>query len=306
MLKIMKQNLEDLTSPNLWRAVAAEMVGTIFLVFLGCGAHTLQNGQPTAVGNGSVVTTAEPSVVQISLTFGLVVGTMIWCIAHISGGHINPAVTVAALITRRVSVVRAFFYIVAQIVGAIIGAAILIGLTPESQQKTIGLNSLRGDVTDAQGFGVELMITFVVVLTVLASLDEKRTDLHGSAPLTIGLAVALGHLFAVSYTGCSLNPARSFGPAVVKNSWENHWVFWIGPLVGGSVAAILYEYFFSAGATFTRTKKCLTRSKAPPSSPEKPLVAPEDAEIIEIEEKKEEAEQEPEENEKANNQTDGQ
>lgn len=198
MLKIMKQNLEDLTSPNLWRAVAAEMVGTIFLVFLGCGAHTLQNGQPTAIGNGSVVTTAEPSVVQISLTFGLVVGTMIWCIAHISGGHINPAVTVAALITRRVSVVRAFFYIVAQIVGAIIGAAILIGLTPESQQKTIGLNSLRGDVTDAQGFGVELMITFVVVLTVLASLDEKRTDLHGSAPLTIGLAVALGHLFAVS------------------------------------------------------------------------------------------------------------
>lgn len=191
-MKIMKQNLEDLTSPNLWRAVAAEMVGTIFLVFLGCGAHTLQNG------NGSVVTTAEPSVVQISLTFGLVVGTMIWCIAHISGGHINPAVTVAALITRRVSVVRAFFYIVAQIVGAIIGAAILIGLTPESQQKTIGLNSLRGDVTDAQGFGVELMITFVVVLTVLASLDEKRTDLHGSAPLTIGLAVALGHLFAVS------------------------------------------------------------------------------------------------------------
>lgn len=304
MFKIMQENLEDLTSPNLWRAVAAEMVGTIFLVFLGCGAHTLQLGQMN-VTKGTAITTFEPSVVQISLTFGLVIGTMVWCIAHISGGHINPAVTLAALITRRVSVVRAFFYMAAQLLGAMIGAGILLGLTPENQQGMLGVNKLRGNVTDAQGFGVELMITFVVVLTVLASLDEKRTDLHGSAPLTIGLAVALGHLFAVSYTGCSLNPARSFGPAVVKNSWDNHWVFWIGPLVGGAVAAVLYEYFFSAGATFTRTKKCLTRSKAP-SSPEKPLVtAPEDAEIIEIDEKKEADKEQDDDGEKTNL-TDGQ
>lgn len=197
MLKIMQENLEDLTSPNLWRAVAAEMLGTIFLVFLGCGSHTLQLGQ-MAVTNGTQITTAEPSVVQIALTFGLAVGTMVWCIAHISGGHVNPAVTIAALITRRVSVVRAFFYLLAQLLGAMIGAGILLGLTPESQQGMLGVNRLRGSVTDAQGFGVELLITFVVVLTVLASLDEKRTDLHGSAPLTIGLAVALGHLFAVS------------------------------------------------------------------------------------------------------------
>jgi glycerol uptake facilitator-like aquaporin len=82
MLKIMQENLEDLTSPNLWRAVAAEMLGTIFLVFLGCGSHTLQLGQ-MAVANGTQITTAEPSVVQIALTFGLAVGTMVWCIAHI-------------------------------------------------------------------------------------------------------------------------------------------------------------------------------------------------------------------------------
>lgn len=197
MLKIMQENLEDLTSPNLWRAVAAEMLGTLFLVFLGCGVHTLQLGPNAIVTNGTVAGN-EPSVVQISLTFGLVVGTIIWCIFHISGGHVNPAVTLAALITRRVSVVRGLFYIVAQLIGAMVGAGILLGLTPENQQAMLGVNRLRGSVTDAQGFGVELMITFIVVLTVLASLDEKRTDLHGSAPLTIGLAVALGHLFAVS------------------------------------------------------------------------------------------------------------
>lgn len=188
MWKIMRENLEDLTSPNLWRAAAAELLGTLFLVFFGCATATGQQKQAD--------TTVD--YVQISLTFGLIVGTMVWGIAHVSGGHINPAVTLAALVTRRVSIVRALMYIVSQLIGAIVGAAILFGLTPAAARGGLGVNGMSGDVTEAQGFGVEVMITFVLVFTVLASIDEKRTDLKGSAPLTIGLAVAVGHLVAVS------------------------------------------------------------------------------------------------------------
>lgn len=188
MWKIMRENLEDLTSPNLWRAAAAELLGTLFLVFFGCATATGQQKQAD--------TTVD--YVQISLTFGLIVGTMVWGIAHVSGGHINPAVTLAALVTRRVSIVRALMYIVSQLIGAIVGAAILFGLTPTAARGGLGVNGMSGDVTEAQGFGVEVMITFVLVFTVLASIDEKRTDLKGSAPLTIGLAVAVGHLVAVS------------------------------------------------------------------------------------------------------------
>lgn len=283
----MQENLEDLTSPNLWRSVAAELVGTMFLVFFGCGAALPQ--QATGGVSGTDILALPPSTVQISLTFGLIVGTMVWAIGHISGGHINPAVTLGALVTRRVSIVRGLMYIVAQILGAMVGAGILYGLTPMSTQGSLGVNALKGEVTDAQGFGVELMITFVLVFTVLASIDSDRNDLNGSAPLTIGLAVVAGHLVAIQYTGCSLNPARSFGPAVVTGKWENHWVFWIGPLVGGFLAAVLYEYLFSAGATFTRTRKFLIRSRKPKEKP----ASDEKVEIIEIETKKE-AEPEPE------------
>ncbi|XP_062586887.1 aquaporin AQPAe.a-like [Saccostrea cucullata] len=275
MWKIMRENLEDLTSPNLWRSAAAELLGTMFLVFFGCATATGQQKQSDNPAD----------YVQIALTFGLIVGTMVWGIAHVSGGHINPAVTLAALVTRRVSIVRALMYIVSQLIGAIVGAAILFGITPSNARAGLGVNAMNGEVTEAQGFGVEVMITFVLVFTVLASIDEKRTDLHGSAPLTIGLSVVVGHLVAIAYTGCSMNPARSFGPAVIQNAWDAHWVFWIGPFVGSFVAALLYEYIFSAGATFGRTKRCLTRSRARPEAEKADEL--EKVEIGEIEEKKE-------------------
>nr|XP_022343421.1 aquaporin AQPAe.a-like isoform X2 [Crassostrea virginica] len=278
MWKIMKENLEDLTSPNLWRAAAAELLGTLFLVFFGCASATGQQNQ------------ANPDYVQIALAFGLIVGTMVWGIAHVSGGHINPAITLGALVTRRVSIVRALMYIVCQCIGAIVGAAILFGLTPANARAGLGVNAMQGDVTEAQGFGVEVMITFVLVFTVLASIDGKRSDLHGSAPLSIGLAVAVGHLVAIAYTGCSMNPARSFGPAVIQNAWDSHWVFWIGPFVGSFVAALSYEYIFSAGATLGRTKRCLTRSRAP-SEPEKAEEL-EKVEICELDEKKDQENEE--------------
>lgn len=184
MNKIMQENIEDLCKPALWRAVGAEFFGTLFLVLIGCGAIE-NNG--TATG-----------VVQIALAFGLVYGSMVWCFNHVSGGHFNPAVSVAAMVCRRASVVRGILYIIAQCVGAIAGAGILEGLSARPENGVSCATNIQGSLTEAQGFGIELLITFVLVFVVLASTDDKRNDLGGSAPLTIALAVVAGHLYAVS------------------------------------------------------------------------------------------------------------
>nr|KAG5703455.1 hypothetical protein BaRGS_022504 [Batillaria attramentaria] len=188
----MKENVEDLLSPNLWRSLACETVGTLVIVLLGCGAW-IQWGDPTKVGY-------ERDVVQIALAFGLAVATMVWTFGHISGGHFNPAVTAGALVTRRVSIIRGVLYFIAQVLGGILGAGILYGLTPETKRGDLGATviSTQFKVTAAQAFGVEMLITFVFVLSFFASRDKARTDLAGSSPLTIGLAVVVCQLFAVS------------------------------------------------------------------------------------------------------------
>ena len=199
--EIKERNLNDLKSVNLWKAVIAEFLGTLLLVFCGCASTTDEqifslNLEPLSAVPGAGLIHLPPSYVQIALSFGLSVATIVWCIAHVSGGHINPSVTIGCLAARKISHVRAIFYVIAQMSGAIAGAGILYGITPSSQ-KNIGLNTLQGDVTPGQGFGIEFMITFLLVFTVMASTDENRTDLNGSAPLTIGLAVVLGNLIAV-------------------------------------------------------------------------------------------------------------
>ncbi|ESO82755.1 hypothetical protein LOTGIDRAFT_94507, partial [Lottia gigantea] len=215
----------------LWRSLAAETFGTLVIVLLGCGTW--------------ITWSSHPNLVQISLTFGLTVATMVWVFTHISGGHVNPAVTLAKLVTRRVSIVRGILYIIAQCLGGVLGAGILFGLTPPHKRTDLGATAKLGEsVTAAQGFGIELLVSFVVVMAVFASNDTKRRDLRGSQPLTIGLAVMVCHLFAIPYTRCGLNPARSFGPSLVMGIWSNHWVFWIGPLIGGVIAGILYEFVF--------------------------------------------------------------
>ena len=160
--------------------------------------------------------TIPPSIVQISLTFGFIYGTLVWALGHISGGHINPATSFAAGITRKISIVRCILYIVAQLLGGMVGAGILFGLTPKISQGSLGVNALNG-VSDAQGFGMEVMITFVLVFTILSSIDTKRSDLNGSAPLTIGLAVAVGHLVAVSYTFPKYLPfQKTLDPPIIR------------------------------------------------------------------------------------------
>ncbi|XP_048250980.1 aquaporin-4-like isoform X2 [Haliotis rufescens] len=211
-----------------WRAVIAEFLATLLFVFLGSASAVL-----------------ETNLVKISLAFGLAIMAMIQMFGHVSGGHINPAVSIAMAVSMNISVLRAFLYVVAQTIGAIIGAFILKGVTPSAFHGNLAVTNINSalGVTQAQGFGVELLLTFTLVFVIYGTVDANRPN-FGSASLAIGLTVAMGHFSAISYTGASMNPARSLGSAVASNSYANHWIYWVGPIAGGVLASVLYKWVF--------------------------------------------------------------
>ncbi|KAM4702339.1 aquaporin-5-like [Discoglossus pictus] len=211
------------------RAVFAEFLATLLFVFFGLGSALKW---PAAL----------PTILQISLAFGLAIGTLVQSVGHISGAHINPAVTFAFLVGSQISILRAIFYIVAQILGGLVGAGILYGVVPESVRGNLAMNTLAPIVTPGQGVAVEIILTFQLVICVFASTDSRRTrDNLGSPALSIGLSVTLGHLVGIYFTGCSMNPARSFAPSVIMRRFPYQWIFWVGPLVGATLAAIIYN-----------------------------------------------------------------
>ncbi|XP_062453317.1 aquaporin-2 [Rhea pennata] len=229
----------ELRSVAFTRAVFAEFLATLIFILFGLGSAL---NWPSA----------SPSILQIALAFGLAIGTLVQALGHISGAHINPAVTVACLIGSHVSFLRAVFYVVAQLLGGVAGAAILHEITPPDAREGLAINKLHNETTTGQAVTVELFLTFQLVLCVFASTDERREDNLGSPALSIGLSVAVGHLLGIRYTGCSMNPARSFAPAVIVGDFSDHWVFWVGPLVGAAAASVIYNYIlFPQAKTFS-------------------------------------------------------
>ncbi|NXG71960.1 AQP2 protein, partial [Baryphthengus martii] len=245
----------ELRSIAFTRAVFAEFLATLVFILFGLGSAL---NWPSA---------SPPSILQIALAFGLAIGTLVQALGHISGAHINPAVTVACLIGSQVSFLRAVFYVVAQLLGGVVGAAILHEITPADSREGLAINKLHNETTTGQAVTVELFLTFQLVLCIFASTDERREDNLGSPALSIGLSVAVGHLLGIRYTGCSMNPARSFAPAILlplpppNSGWL--WlipvfplpfpqVFWVGPLVGAAAASVIYNYIlFPQAKTFS-------------------------------------------------------
>ncbi|XP_060099849.1 aquaporin-4 isoform X2 [Heteronotia binoei] len=235
-----------------WKAVSAEFLAMLIFVLLSLGS---------TINWGGAEKPLPVDMVLISLCFGLSIATMVQCIGHISGGHINPAVTVAMVCTRKISLAKSVFYIAAQCLGAVAGAGILYLVTPRSVVGSLGVTSVHGDLSAGHGLLVELIITFQLVFTIFASCDSKRSDVTGSVALAIGLSVVIGHLFAINYTGASMNPARSFGPAVIMGKWEHHWIYWVGPIIGAVLAATLYEYIYCPDAELKqRFKEAFTKT----------------------------------------------
>ncbi|KAG8452719.1 hypothetical protein GDO86_004493 [Hymenochirus boettgeri] len=218
----------EICSLDFFRAVFAEFLATLIFVFLGLGSAL--SWRP-----------ALPNILQISLAFGLAISTMVQSFGHVSGAHINPAVTVAFLVGSHISLLRALLYIVAQIVGAIAGAGILNAVAPPDVRGNLAINTVTNG-SPGQACAVEIFITFQLVLCVFASTDGRRRDHIGSPALSIGLSVTAGHLMGIYLTGCSMNPARSIAPAAITGIFRDHWVFWIGPIVGGILASLFYNY----------------------------------------------------------------
>jgi len=227
---------------NDWRALLAEFVATMMFVFMGTGLLVSYNKDKM---DGSDL---GAGLVSISLGFGIALSTMIYTVANISGGHLNPAVTIALLLIRQIEIFKALGYIACQIGGSIVGTALMYGVMPDNVTEMIhmGATTLAEGVTPGEGCAIEICLTFILVFTVCAT-AELSGDLKSMgrfAPLAIGYSVLVDHMIGVPFTGASMNPARSFGPAVVSGFWLNHWVYWVGPIVGGIFAAVVYHYLF--------------------------------------------------------------
>lgn len=229
------------------RKLCAEMLGTALLVFFGVGVATLSFGFKLAG------VTPSAGIVATALAFGLVMVIMAYAIGPISGAHINPAVTMGFLVSRRISLVDAIGYWVAQILGAIVGAWLLYRVFSSIATYSTATIGLGTDGYGAQSmislgvggaFLAEVILTFAFVLVVLAVTTKAATT--AVSGLAIGLALATVHLIGIPLTGTSVNPARSIGPALFVGgpAMGQLWLFIVAPLLGGALAALVSMYLY--------------------------------------------------------------
>ncbi|MDO9444443.1 MAG: aquaporin [Dehalococcoidia bacterium] len=214
------------------RKLIAEAVGTFTLTFAGVGVIVL------AAGNANI------GLIEIALAQGLAVAVMFSALAAVSGGHFNPAVTAAMWVTRRMDSLGALGYVVAQLVGAVTAALVLTLLYPEGLREAanLGTPSLGPTVDLLPGIGIEAVLTFFLVIVFFGTAIDPRAPKIGG--LAIGLTITADILVGGPLTGAAMNPARAFGPALLSGSWADHLTWWIGPIIGGVVAGLLYHYVF--------------------------------------------------------------
>ncbi len=211
---------------DLFRRCAAEFTGTFGLVFAGTGAIMVDQISGGAVTN-----------LGIGLTFGLIVAAMIYSLGHVSGAHINPAVTLGFALARRFPWREAPLYAGSQLGGAAAASLVLWGLLGNAAD--MGATTPSGGAW--QSFGTEIVLTFFLMLVIISVATDPRSRPH-AAPLAIGSVVALEATFAGPISGASMNPARSFGPALVGWVWRHHWIYWLAPAVGAGLAVLLYKF----------------------------------------------------------------
>lgn len=214
--------------PNLARRSAAEAIAAFALVFAGCGAAVSNSVYDGALGQ-----------VGIALTFGLVVMAMIYATGHLSGAHINPAVTLAFTLTRHFPAREAVAYIAAQCAGAIAAALALLAVWPD-QPAELGATVPAAGISAGSALVYELLLTAILMFTIIAVATDTRA-VGAAAAIAIGGAVGLDALFGGPVTGASMNPARSLGPAIAAWEWRDFWIYVVGPVAGAALAALAYQ-----------------------------------------------------------------
>jgi aquaporin PIP len=233
---------------SFYRALIAEFIAT--LLFLYITVATVIGHKRTQANCGSV------GVLGIAWAFGGMIFVLVYCTAGISGGHINPAVTFGLFLARKVSLPRAVLYMIAQCLGAICGVGLVKAFQKSYYDKYGGgANVVAYGYTKGVGLAAEIIGTFILVYTVFSATDPKRSarDSHVPvlAPLPIGFAVFIVHLGTIPITGTGINPARSFGAAVIyghQKAWDDQWIFWVGPFIGAAIASAYHQYILRAGA----------------------------------------------------------
>ncbi|HEY7634117.1 MAG TPA: aquaporin [Gemmatimonadales bacterium] len=222
---------------SLLRRSLAEAVGTFSFVFIGCASIASRYFNEANYG-----------LLGIAIAHAIALSIMITATMSISGGHLNPAVTVGLLVARRTTGRTAAAYIAAQLVGAVVAAALLRILWPVNLTRSISLGTpaIAGNILVPQAIGIEAVLTFFLVSAVFG------TCVNPTAPKVGGFGVGLVLLFDIlvsgNLTGAAMNPARAFGPAVVSGQWVGQGVYWVGPILGGIIAALVWEYVLLKGS----------------------------------------------------------
>ncbi|WP_371128685.1 aquaporin Z [Pseudomonas sp. UC 17F4] len=223
------------------KRMGAELIGTFWLVVGGCGSAVIAASFPIGIG-----------LVGVAMAFGLTVLTMAFAIGHISGCHLNPAVSVGLVVGGRFPLKDLLPYVIAQVVGAILGAAVIyfIASGKAGFELSAGLASngyaehSPGGYSLAAGFASEVVMTAMFILIIMGATDSRAPA--GFAPIAIGLALTLIHLISIPVTNTSVNPARSTGPAIFVGGWalQQLWLFWVAPLIGAVIGGALYKGLF--------------------------------------------------------------
>jgi len=253
-------NWRELKSAAFYRAVLAEFVGTLFFLFFVVTTVVYR----TDFAGGAVKVPKQADAAQrdlvnligvngaaaqlmIASIFGIMITILVYGLAPVSGGHLNPAISFGLMLVRKITLCRAVFYIAAQCGGAILGTLIAASLNRDTY------DAAGGAVNGSTQFGTrdvlvaEILATALLVFVVYAAIDPARAGkvIHIGAlgPVAIGGAVFAAHLALLPIDGTALNPARALGPALVHGQWRQHWCFWVGPMVGASAAAVFSELF---------------------------------------------------------------
>lgn len=231
----------DATDAGCVRAVLAELVLTFLFVFTGVAA-AMAAGSPELPG----ATMPIAALAGVAIAQALAAGVLVTAGFHVSGGHLNPAVTVALLARGHISAFRSVLYVAAQLLASSLACVLLRYLTGGMATP---VHALGAGVGPIQGLVMEIIFTFSLLFVVYATILDPRTSVPGFGPLLTGLIVGANTLAGGNFSGASMNPARSFGPALATGVWTHHWVYWLGPLVGGPLAGLVYESLFMVRKT---------------------------------------------------------
>jgi aquaporin PIP len=267
---------DELASVEFRQAVISEWIATFMFLFatIGCVVFTQDGG----------ITTARQ--LEVALVFGAMITILVYIFGGISGGNINPAVSWALMIMKKISPLRCAAYTAAQCMGAVCGAGMVRIMTPALFDKVDGgANEIQKGATAQESVGVEFGCTFILVMTVMAATDPVRKDFATITPLVVGLAVTAAHFVAIPVDNCSINPARSFGVSAISGNWNgacapqctralhhpphppplraDHSVFWFGPYLGATAAALVYQYLLSAEGKPAGAKALVDEDAAP-------------------------------------------